>query len=257
MEHRLVVPVHAAEIQLRRDEANLVANPLGHERRLRVVENDAFLFVEQAGPLVDLGDDRVHTKRADPIPQHAVRAVERFALPHEQADSLRELGGEDRARRDDRRSLCRTVGNRPALGFAEQIVELLLRQFEECGDIDGHGPVLWRNRLSLQSVLGEFRTGSFAKARRLSIAVGKSLCTCAPRPRVPTDRTAYMGLRHTATKKDGEPNGTRSVPPVDYGWASARITSAAFSAITYTAHAMKKPGMRGNADASTTRRPVV
>ena len=33
--------------------------------------------------------------------------------------------------------------------------------------------------------------------------------------------------------------------------------SAAFSPTMYTALAMKRPGMRGNTEASTTRRPVV
>src|SRR5262250_2966975 len=39
--------------------------------------------------------------------------------------------------------------------------------------------------------------------------------------------------------------------------ASASMTSAAFSPIMYTALAMKNPGMRGNTEASTTRRPSV
>ena len=39
--------------------------------------------------------------------------------------------------------------------------------------------------------------------------------------------------------------------------AAPRITSAAFSATMYTAPTMKKPGMRGNTEASTTRSPCV
>src|SRR5215467_5208084 len=39
--------------------------------------------------------------------------------------------------------------------------------------------------------------------------------------------------------------------------ASARMASAAFSPTMYTALAMKKPGMRGNTEASTTRSPAV
>ncbi len=38
---------------------------------------------------------------------------------------------------------------------------------------------------------------------------------------------------------------------------SARIASAAFSPIMYTAQTRKKPGMRGKTEASTTRRPRV
>jgi hypothetical protein len=38
---------------------------------------------------------------------------------------------------------------------------------------------------------------------------------------------------------------------------SSRITSAAFSPIMYTALTIKKPGMRGNTEASTTRSPLV
>src|SRR5262247_1668468 len=71
MQNRLVVPIHAAEVDVGRDQTDLVANPLRHERGLRIVKNDAFLLVEQAGPRVDLGDNRVDAQRRNPIPQHA------------------------------------------------------------------------------------------------------------------------------------------------------------------------------------------
>jgi hypothetical protein len=77
----------------------------------------------------------------------------------------------------------------------------------------------------------------------------------APRAPIPADgplivqagQIVLADWRSDARPK--EPNSSRSY--------SARITSAAFSAIMYTALTMKNPGMRGNTEASTTRNPVV
>src|SRR5882757_1679492 len=49
----------------------------------------------------------------------------------------------------------------------------------------------------------------------------------------------------------------RAIDPRGVVFALSRMHSAAFSPIMYTAHAMKKPGMRGKTEASTTRKPVV
>jgi hypothetical protein len=42
--------------------------------------------------LVDLGDDRVQTKRRDPVPEHPVLRVEILPLPGEQVDCGGDLG---------------------------------------------------------------------------------------------------------------------------------------------------------------------
>src|SRR5688572_12726888 len=57
------VPVDLAEIDVRRDQPDLVADPLRHHRSLGVIEDDAFLLVEPARRLVDLGDDRIDAER--------------------------------------------------------------------------------------------------------------------------------------------------------------------------------------------------
>src|SRR6266852_7857325 len=59
----LFVPVNFSQIKTRPDLADLIANPLRDERRLRVVENDAFLAIEPAGPFVNLRDDRIEPER--------------------------------------------------------------------------------------------------------------------------------------------------------------------------------------------------
>src|SRR5215813_3090834 len=121
------LPVHFAEIQLRTDLTDLVANPLRDGRRLRVVEDDALLAVEPARSFVDFGDDRVEVERRNAIAQDTVRAVERLALPDEQADELRDLEAVVRARRDDCGPFGGAVRNRTRLAGFEQIVELSLR----------------------------------------------------------------------------------------------------------------------------------
>ena len=48
---------YLAEIKARLDHPDLVADPAGHQRGLRIVEHDAFLAVEPALALVDASDD--------------------------------------------------------------------------------------------------------------------------------------------------------------------------------------------------------
>src|SRR5262249_8604678 len=62
---RLLVPIHAAEIKLRRDETYLVADPVRNQRRFGVVEDDAISGVEQAGRMIHLGDDGIESERQD------------------------------------------------------------------------------------------------------------------------------------------------------------------------------------------------
>ena len=64
------------------------------------------------------------------------------------------------------------------------------------------------------------------------------------------------GCQLLSPRADTETEQNVSVTRGHY-FASARITSAAFSPMRYTAHTMKKPGMRGNTDASTTLRFLV
>src|SRR5260370_32986588 len=58
MEQPAALPIDLAEISLRLDEPDLVADPMRHQRCLGIVENDAFLLVEPACALVNLGNDR-------------------------------------------------------------------------------------------------------------------------------------------------------------------------------------------------------
>src|SRR5206468_6648090 len=61
-----------------------------------------------------------------------------------------------------------------------------------------------------------------------------------------------MGMQTDYSTK--ERVGKARSPVCSQALASSMITSDAFSLIMYTAHAMKDPGIRGNTEASTTRR---
>src|SRR5512134_2990825 len=54
-----LVPIDLAQIDVGGDQPDLVADPLRHDGGLRVIQHDAFLAVEPARRLVDLGDDGV------------------------------------------------------------------------------------------------------------------------------------------------------------------------------------------------------
>src|SRR5688572_17584888 len=122
-----LVPVDLAEIDVRRDQADLVADPLRHHRGLGVVEDDALLVVEPARRLVDLGDDRVDTEWQDAVAQGAGLGVEHLALPGEDVDQLGDVVAEFVAGRDDRGAVGLSVRDRAGFVRAEQGIQLGLR----------------------------------------------------------------------------------------------------------------------------------
>src|SRR5215468_9416300 len=68
VDQALLGPVDLTEIEIGTDQADLVPYPMRDQRGLRVVEHDAFLAVEPARTLVDLGDDRFEAERPDAVP---------------------------------------------------------------------------------------------------------------------------------------------------------------------------------------------
>src|SRR4029077_13156350 len=88
VEQLLGVPVDRPEIGVRRNLPDLVADVLGHQRRLRIVEDDAVLLVDEALAEVDLGQDRLEAERPDVIDQGLALGVEDLALPGEVIDEL-------------------------------------------------------------------------------------------------------------------------------------------------------------------------
>src|SRR4051812_18921406 len=77
---------HLAKVEAGLDHADLVADPPRHQRGLRIIENDAFLAVEPALALVDLGDDRGDAEWQDLVLQQPGLGVKDFALPSEMID---------------------------------------------------------------------------------------------------------------------------------------------------------------------------
>src|SRR5262249_16677084 len=113
-------PVNLAEVQLRPNETHLVTDPVPHERRLGVVQDDALLVVVPARALVHLGSDRVDPERRDPVLQGPLLRVEDFALPGEEPEALGDLLGADRAGRDEGGPVRRAAGDLPGRALREQ-----------------------------------------------------------------------------------------------------------------------------------------
>src|SRR3954471_16511019 len=59
----VVIPKDDPKVGAFVDEPYLVTDPVGDDRRLRVVENDAFFLVKPTGFLVHLGADAVEMER--------------------------------------------------------------------------------------------------------------------------------------------------------------------------------------------------
>jgi hypothetical protein len=66
------VPIDEPEVYPRSDLPDLIANVLGYQRCLRIVEDDALLVIKPARRLIDLRHDCVHSKRKYAISQGAM-----------------------------------------------------------------------------------------------------------------------------------------------------------------------------------------
>src|SRR5438874_8405703 len=61
--NRFFPKINLAQVDTRSDFAYFVADPVRQQRRLRIIEHDALLVVQPARTFIDLGNDRVQSKR--------------------------------------------------------------------------------------------------------------------------------------------------------------------------------------------------
>src|ERR1700722_4912276 len=121
------VPVNLAQIKVGTNQPNLISNPMRHHRGVRIIKHDAFLAVEPAGLLVDLGDNRLDAEHQDLVLQETLLGVEHLALPAEQIDDFRDTRRVHRPGRDDGRALGRAIGDVARRTRLKQVVQLRLR----------------------------------------------------------------------------------------------------------------------------------
>lgn len=119
-----LLPEHSPEIEAGRDEADLIAYPVGNEGGLRVVENDAFLSIDPARLADDASDDGIEAEHGDFVHEDHLLCIEDLALPGEDVNELGDLGREGGARRDDYRSFRIAVRNVAGFDAREEVVEL-------------------------------------------------------------------------------------------------------------------------------------
>src|SRR6266567_3996957 len=120
-----LVPVHKTEIYSWADLTNLIANALGKQRRLRIIEDDTFLVIEPARGLVDLRHNGVQSEGKDSIPESPMGSVKRLTLPHEYIDDCSNLCAVPGAWRDNCCSLSLTIGDIAGGALGEEGVKLL------------------------------------------------------------------------------------------------------------------------------------
>ena len=130
MNQRLLTPVNTAEIQIWIDESNLISNPAGHQRGLRIVKNDAFLLIEPAWSLVDFRDDRVKAKVSDAISEYTILGIKRLSLPRKKIDEVRYFVTELCVVGDNGGALCLAVGDIADSAVRKELVELSVSQLE-------------------------------------------------------------------------------------------------------------------------------
>jgi len=133
-----LVPKHSPKIEAGTDEPDLITYPVGNERGLRVVEDDALLTIDPARLADDASDDGIEAEHGDSVHKDHFRSIEVLALPREDVNELCNLGREGRARRDDCRPFCLAVRNGTGFRAREEVVELGVGHCEQLCGIVGH-----------------------------------------------------------------------------------------------------------------------
>ena len=156
----VLLPEHSAEIEARRDEADLVAYPMRNRRGLRVVEDDAFLAIDPARLADDVSEDGIKAEHSDFVHKRHLLGIEDLALPGEDVDELGDLRREGRARRNDCRAFPLAVWNGAGFDAREEVAELGFAHDEQLFDIERHcGFLGWivgaLNRKRLWKIGGE------------------------------------------------------------------------------------------------------
>ena len=165
MEQLLRVPVDRTEVGLRRDQPDLVADVLRHQRRLRVVEDDAVLLVDETLAEEDLGQDRFHAERPDVIDERLVLCVEDLPLPGEMIDHAGDCRRPRRRRLDDGRALRLAIRNGARRTVGKQLVDVGLGHLQKLGYVVCHCILLaWTNR-RMSDGCGGFPTRRRGRAR--------------------------------------------------------------------------------------------
>ena len=132
------VPEHPPKIEAGRDEADLIAYPVGNEGGLRVVEDNAFLSIDPARLADDASEDGIDAEHGDLVHKGHLLCVEDLALPGEDIDELGDLGRKRGARRDDYRPFRLAVRNVAGFGACEEVVEVGLGHCQQFCDSVGH-----------------------------------------------------------------------------------------------------------------------
>ena len=84
-----VTPIHNAQIKMRRNLANLIADPLRYDRRFGVIQHNTFFPVEPTVRLVHLGNNGLNAEGGDFIAEIPALGVEDLALPGEEFQEAR------------------------------------------------------------------------------------------------------------------------------------------------------------------------
>src|SRR6266403_1890644 len=134
-----LVPINLSQIRRGRDAPNFIPNPMRQERRLGIIEDDAFLVIQPTWRLVDFGDDRAKAERQNLVSQQAFLGIENFALPREMVDKLGDVLGVSGARSDDGGAFRFAVRNVARRAIGKELVKLSLRHFQQIWNGYSHG----------------------------------------------------------------------------------------------------------------------
>jgi hypothetical protein len=126
IDQALFVPIDFAEIKLRLDLADLIANPLRHHGGLRIVQDDAFFIIEPARPFVDFGDDGIQPQGQDFVLELPLLGIKDFSMPGKVTDEFGNVLRIGRSGRDNSGAFALAIRNIADGAIGEKRVKLSL-----------------------------------------------------------------------------------------------------------------------------------
>src|SRR5437870_6941326 len=134
----LFAQIDFAQINARRDFANLVTHPVRHQRSFGIIKNDALLAIHPARTFINLGDDRVQPKGQNLVSQSSLCWIENFSLPCKMTYEIGHVLSVSGSRCDDRRAYGFAAWDFDGWTMSEQVVELRLQPFQHLSHSQDH-----------------------------------------------------------------------------------------------------------------------
>jgi hypothetical protein len=112
---------------------------VGHDRSVRVIEDDALFVIKPTWGFIDLGNDRADPEHGDPVAQNAFGLVKGLSLPSEYIDEFRNFRTEICAWSNNRGPFRGAIRDIACGTAGKKVIKIGIRHCQQLRHIIAHG----------------------------------------------------------------------------------------------------------------------